>query len=414
VSSVRLNSQICLVVGFFAVSSLIFQSEIAGFSFAHAAPSGPSKSDKILNHYIVVLEEDASPKIVAEQARNNGASILQTYDHALKGFAMKVPNDRVLKQVEEDERVEYVEPDHIVTTFAQILPSGIDRADADQSVTVKAGDGSGLTDVDIAIIDTGINLSHPDLYVFKNKSFVPGAKTGNDDNGHGSHVAGIAAARDNGNGVVGMAPGARLWAVKVLDRSGSGSLSNVIKGIDFVTANYGEIDVVNMSLGCECISPSMTEAITNSVKQGITYVVAAGNSAKDASTFSPANHPDVITVSAIVDTDGKGGHLGPTTSYGDDDTFASFSNYGSTVDMAAPGVKIYSTYKNGGYATMSGTSMASPHVAGAAAIYKAANPGATPAQVESALQTLGITSGVDYFTADPDSSNEPLVSAKNL
>ena len=156
--------------------------------------------------------------------------------------------------------------------------------------------------------------------------------------------------------MVGVAPGARLWAVKVLGSSGSGSISTIIKGVDYVTNNAGLIDVVNMSLGCECTSTSLNTAISNSVKAGVMYVVAAGNSNKNAATFSPANHPSVITVSAIADSDGKCGRLGPPTSYGADDFLASFSNYGSLVDLAAPGVNIYSTYKDGTYATLSGTS----------------------------------------------------------
>jgi subtilisin len=415
----RLN-RLFVVAGLLSVSALFLQTGGAGLlGYAQAMPSGTAleKTDgKIPDQYIVILKDDSeqSPKNVADEARNKGASILHVYEHAIKGFAMKVPNDTVLEKVKNDDRVAYVELDQVVTAFAQVLPTGIDRVDADQSPTVQAGNGVGDTDVDIAIIDTGIYLSHSDLNIYKNKTYVKGTKTGNDDNGHGTHVAGTAAAKDDGNGVVGMAPGARLWAVKVLDRSGSGSLSNVIKGIDFVTQNAGEIEVANMSLGCECTSTSMNTAIRNSVAAGVTYVVAAGNSAKDASTFSPANHPDVIAVSAIVDTDGKAGRLGSSTSYGADDAFASFSNYGSAVDMAAPGVKIYSTYKNGGYATLSGTSMASPHVAGAAAIYKATHPSASPADVKSALQSEGIASGPDYFTGDSDGSNEKLLSVKNL
>jgi subtilisin len=408
-------SRPCLAIGFLAVAVLFLQTGIAGFLLsANAEPAGIA-SGKIPNQYIVVLKDDNSPQGVADKAKSSGASILQVYEHAIKGFAMKVPNDRVLEQVKNDGRVAYVEQDQLVTAFSQVVPFGINRADADLS-SVHAGDGSGATNVDIAIIDTGIDLSHPDLNVCdcRSTTFVHGTKTGNDDNGHGSHVAGIAAAKDDLNGVVGMAPGARLWAVKVLDRNGSGSLSNVIKGIDYVTAHKSEIEVANMSLGCECASSAMNTAIHNSVVAGITYVVAAGNSAKNASTFSPANHPDVIAVSAIVDTDGKGGHLGPSTSYGNDDTFASFSNYGSVVDMAAPGVKVFSTYKGGSYTTLSGTSMASPHVAGGAAIYKSVNPSATPSQVKSALQSQGITSGTDYFTGDPDSTREPLVSVKNM
>ena len=416
------NSRIYSAIGFLAIGALFLNGGIVSIglypSTSYAQPSDNSLGKagaKIPDQYIVVLKNDGSnPQNVANNARDNGASILQIYDHAINGFAMKVPNDRVLEQVKNDNSVAYVEQDQVVTAFAQTLPTGINRADADVSPTVSAGNGLGSTNVDIAIIDTGIDLTHPDLYVYKNKSFVQGTRSGNDDNGHGSHVAGIAAARDNGLGVVGMAPGARLWAVKVLDRTGSGSISNIIKGLDYVTANAGEIDVANMSLGCECTSSAMNTAIHNSVAAGVTYVVAAGNSDKDASTFSPANHPDVIAVSAIVDTDGNPGGVGSSTSYGADDTLATFSNFGSTVDMAAPGVNIYSTYKGGSYATMSGTSMASPHVAGAAAIYKANNPTASPAQVLSALQSQGITTGASYFTGDSDGIHEPLVSAKTL
>lgn len=417
------------LLGVFAIflSGVNLPSTIS-YANAQASETALAKAGgKIPDQYIVILKEGNDGNLhrqsVADEAKDKGASILQVYEHAIKGFAMKVPNERVLEQIKNDDRVDYVEQDQIVTlfakndavtTFTQVLPTGIDRVDADLNPTIIAGDQSGSTNVDIAIIDTGIDLTHTDLNVYKNKSFVQATRTGNDDNGHGSHVAGIAAAKDNANGVVGMAPGARLWAVKVLDRNGSGALSTVIKGIDYVTQNAGQIDVANMSLGCECTSSSMNTAIHNSVAAGVTYVVAAGNSGKDASTFSPANHPDVIAVSAMVDTDGKSGGLGASTSYGADDTFASFSNYGSTVDMAAPGVKIYSTYKGGSYATLSGTSMASPHVAGAAAIYKADHPTATPSQVKSALQSQGITSGTGYFTGDVDSVNEPLLYAKDL
>ncbi|QLH08595.1 peptidase S8 [Candidatus Nitrosotenuis sp. DW1] len=313
----------------------------------------------------------------------------------------------------------YVEPDYEVQIFVQTIPTGINRIDADLSSTIS-GDAQNSVNVDIAIIDTGIDLKHPDLNIYKQISFVRGTKTANDDNGHGSHVAGIVAAKDDSNGVVGVAPGARLWAVKVLDRNGSGSLSNVIKGIDYVTANAAQIDVANMSLGGEFTSSSLNSALSKSVAAGVTYVVAAGNSAKDAQTFSPANHPDVIAVSAIVDTDGKCGEFGASTSYGADDTFAIFSNFGSVVDMAAPGVNIYSTYKSGTYATLSGTSMASPHVAGAAALFKASNPLATPTDIRNSLlsngsnpSTLCNGNGFGYFNGDKDVIPEPLLYVRN-
>lgn len=405
------------------------------------ATSDTAQSKKIPDQYIVVLRGDVQdPDAAASDiGQKHGLALGHVYKYALKGFSAKIPA-AVLDKVKSDARVSYIENDQSVEAFAletmydkptqtgksnggtlaqppQTVPTGINRIDADLSSTL-AGNGAGSVNVDIAIIDTGIDLKHPDLNVFKHVTFVKGTKTGNDDNGHGTHVAGISAAKDNSIGVVGVAPDARLWAVKVLDRNGSGFLSDVIKGIDYVTANAAQIEVANMSLGCECSSSALNTAITNSVAKGVTYVVAAGNSAKDAGTFSPANHPDVIAVSAIADSDGKCGGLGPSTPYGADDTFASFSNFGSVVDMAAPGVQIYSTYKSGTYATLSGTSMASPHVAGAAALFKALNPSASPLDVKNSLISNGSTpssicdgNGFGYFSGDSDGIAEPLVYA---
>ena len=125
------------------------------------------------------------------------------------------------------------------------------------SVKTVSGDGSGAVDADIAILDTGIDLTHPDLNVYHEKTFVPGTSSADDDNGHGTHVAGITSAKDNSIGVVGIAPDARLWSIKVLDSNGAGSISDVIAGIDYVTAHSDEIDVVNLSFGCECSSPAL-------------------------------------------------------------------------------------------------------------------------------------------------------------
>ncbi|MBI5146724.1 MAG: S8 family serine peptidase [Thaumarchaeota archaeon] len=385
----------------------------------NAASPNP-KANKIQGQYIIVLSDSSDLQNEIGKAKSKGAEILYEYNHAIKGFAVKVQNDQALENIKKNNpSISYVEPDYEVQAFAQTIPTGINRVDADLSSTIS-GDAQNSVNVDIAIIDTGIDSKHPDLNVYKQISFVRGAKTANDDNGHGTHVAGIAAAKDDSNGVVGVAPGARLWAVKVLDRNGSGSLSNVIKGIDYVTANAAQIDVANMSLGGEFTSSSLNFALSKSVATGVTYVVAAGNSAKDAQTFSPANHPDVIAISAIVDTDGKCGGLGTSTSYGADDTFASFSNFGSVVDMAAPGVNIYSTYKSGAYATLSGTSMASPHVAGSAALFKASNPLATPTDVRNSLLSNGSNppalcdgNGFGYFNGDKDAMPEPLLYVRN-
>jgi subtilisin len=375
-------------------------------------------TEKIPNQYIVVLKPSSSisaqSESMAAEAKIPGSDIINSYENTIKGFTIRVPNQSSLAAIQSDPMVEYVEQDQTVTIFQQqALPTGVDRVDRELSST---GNRIGAVDADIAIIDTGIDLTHPDLNVYRDTSFVDGTNSGNDDEGHGTHVAGIAAAKDNNEGVVGIAPGARLWAVKVLNGTGSGPISTIIAGIDYVTQHANEIDVANLSFGCKCPSKALDAAIHNSVAAGITYVVAAGNSASDANAFSPASNPDTIAVSAIADSDGKCGGLGPPTKYGNDDTFASFSNYGSAVDMAAPGVNIYSTYKGGAYATLSGTSMASPFVAGAAALYKSSHIGASPSEVKQALIDMGSTPSTicdghahGYFSGDPDNTHEPLL-----
>jgi subtilisin len=187
----------------------------------------------------------------------------------------------------------------------------------------------------------------------------------------------------------------------VLNNSGSGSWSDIICGIDYVTAHASEIEVANMSLGgsgsddgnCgNSNNDALHRAICGSVAAGITYAVAAGNSTADSKTFVPAAYDEVITVSALADFNGLPGGGAASTCRSDvDDTIADFSNYGADVDIMAPGVCILSSWKGGGYNTISGTSMASPHVAGGAALYKATNPSASPATVKSALQAAGTT-----------------------
>jgi hypothetical protein len=286
---------------------------------------------------------------------------------------------------------------------------------------------SGLNDfnnVDIAVLDTGISLIHPDLNVYRNVSFIDGASSGDDDQGHGSHVAGIAAAKDNSIGVRGVAPDARLWAIKVCDKFGECKVSNQMKGIEYATKHANEIDVLNISIE-NPNSPALNSVINEAVKAGITVVVAAGNSGSDASTVSPANNPNVLTVSAIGDSDGRCGGLGPAMEQSDgkvtDDTIAFFSNFGPKVKLAAPGVDIFSTYNGTDYALDSGTSMATPHAAGAAALYKAEFPNASPTQVMAELEALGSTPSTQcdggprgYFTGDTDGINEPLLFAALL
>jgi subtilisin len=394
--------------------------------------------EPIKGQYIVVLKPEPTAtsgsdsarmradevRAMAQESRTKGAEILTLYEHALDGYVMKTSENAsdaaLVSELRQDPRVAFVEPDQKVHVFNQTIPVGVDRVDGDASPTAS-GDGGGAVDADIAILDTGIDLTHPDLNVYHEKTFVPGTFSADDDNGHGTHVAGIAAAKDNSIGVAGIAPGARLWSIKVLNSTGAGSISDIIAGIDYVTAHSKEIDVVNLSFGCECSSPALDAAISNAVHTGIVFVVAAGNNHKDASSFTPARNPIVIAVSAMTDSDGKCGGVGSPTKYGNDDTFASFSNYGEPVDIVAPGVGILSTYKDGNYAQLSGTSMAAPHVTGGIALYESLHPGATPAQVRAAVIDNGTKpsagcsgEGQGYFTGNPDGGNTPLLNAKGL
>jgi subtilisin family serine protease len=313
----------------------------------------------------------------------------------------------------------WVQPDQAVSIEAQTTPTGINRANADASPTAAVDGADQRVNVDVAVIDTGADLTHPDLNIHRAgaKNCSLGAVNANDLNGHGTHVSGTIGAIDNGAGVVGMAPGARIWPVKVLTDAGSGLNSDVICGIDYVTANAASIEVANMSLGGEGAddgncgntdNDAMHKAICASVSAGITYVVAAGNDSADAATSTPAAYDEVITVSALADFNGQPGGGAPSTCRSDvDDTFAGFSNYGTDIDLIAPGVCIDSTWMLGGYNSISGTSMASPHVAGGAALYKATHPTATPAAVKSALQAAGSTNWSN--ADDPDGIKERLL-----
>ena len=378
----------------------------------------PQAADVIPGAWIVTLDEAAEPDTVASaHARRHGAQVDYLYRHALKGYAARM-SAQAAARVAEDPRVRSVVPDRVVTAFApQSMPTGVDRVDGELSSTLS-GNGGGSVGVDVAVIDSGIDTDHPDLNVVGGKNCSTG-KSYDDGNGHGTHVAGTVGAEDDSVGVVGVAPGARLWAVRVLDNRGSGSWSAVVCGVDWVTANAGTIEVANMSLGGGGSEPAgsgcstgdaLHDAICTSVGAGVTYVVAAGNSAKDAATAVPAAYDEVVTVSALADFNGlPGGGAAATCRSDVDDTFADFSNYGADVDLIAPGVCISSTWKGGGYNTISGTSMASPHAAGAAALYKASNPGATPAQVKSALQNAG---NDDWSNADDgrgDTTKEKLL-----
>jgi subtilisin family serine protease len=319
----------------------------------------------------------------AELSARNGFTVRFLRHHAAPGFSAVIPAAR-LSAVTSDPRVALVEPDGIVTLNlpretarpgggggGQTTPWGITRVGG-------AGDGTGKT---AWVIDTGIDLSHTDLNTSRNchANFVTKGKdqSGNDGNGHGTHVAGTIGAINNGQDVVGVAANAYLCAVRVLDNSGSGTWEGVVNGVNYVAANGKSGEVANMSLGGSGSNATLEKAVSDAAGKGIRMVLAAGNDGQHAGNFTPArvNGTNIYTISAIASND----------------CLTSWSNYGNPpVDYAAPGASILSTRKGGGTTTMSGTSMAAPHAAG---VLLLGNP-----------RTNG------YACNDPDGNPDPIIS----
>ncbi|HER07911.1 MAG TPA: S8 family peptidase [Bacteroides sp.] len=351
---------------------VVFRDEAV--SGLKSALTYPEKKARVMDEVKTLLKE----KTIQPEA------VEFTYAASIQGFAGALDEDQYQALLKHD-KVKYIEPDRIIALSPpldiqkkkddggdpppQESPWGITR--------VNGGvDGAGKT---AWIIDTGIDTDHPDLNVdtdLGTSVFTrPPNNTIEDGNGHGTHVAGTIAALHNEIGVVGVAAGATVVPVKVLGKNGSGSISGVIAGVDFVASNASPGDVANMSLGGP-IYQSLDDAVIAAAKKEIIFTLAAGNEADDANNHSPAraNGTNVYTISAM----GLG------------DIWAYFSNYGNPpVDFCAPGVGILSTYKDGGYAIMSGTSMAAPHAAGVLLLGEAISDGPV--------------------TDDPDNSPDPII-----
>lgn len=336
-------------------------------------------AEAVPGSYIVALK---SGKVASAVAAEHDATVLHTYHRVLNGFAARM-TAREARQMAADPDVAFVQPNviHRISDTQANPPSwGLDRIDQrNRPVNQAYTYGTTASNVHAYIIDTGIRTTHQDFGGRASSGFdaVDGG-TADDCNGHGTHVAGTV-----GGGSYGVAKGVQLVGVRVLDCQGSGTTAQVVAGIEWVTANARKPAVANMSLGGGA-DTALDNAVRASITSGVSYAIAAGNGlfglfALDACTQSPARVPTAITVSATNAGDAK----------------PSWANRGSCVDVFAPGISIPSTWNTGDTATntISGTSMASPHVAGAAALYLATHPGDSPAQVHSAIVS-NATAGV--------------------
>lgn len=357
---------------------------VLGVCAALAFRPGAADAD-VIAPYVVVLNDavDAKTK-VGDLEKAHGFKADHTYTSTIRGFAAKlarrqrdaIARDPAVAQINEDKAVRLSPPAR--TTRASTLATGVRRI---------GGGTKAATGVAVAVLDTGIDLSHPDLAALVGTNCVGGANRRpsavTDGNGHGTHVAGTIAGKNG----VGVAPGTTVYAVKVLDDAGRGSTSQLMCGIEWVTANAARlgIRVASLSLGMpgepdgDCGRSSrdvLHKAICSSVASGVVYVVAAGNSASDIARDVPAGYPEVLAVAAMSDTDGAPGAKGSLATCGQperDDSFATFSNYAGDASavahlIAAPGVCIRSTWPGGSYKTISGTSMAAPHVSAVVAL----------------------------------------------
>jgi subtilisin family serine protease len=408
-----------LVAVWITVISIVLAATAQLFGQGVTVRPVPPRPEAAPDRYIVQLRARDDAGVQTQRlARQYGLNVGFVYRYALNGFAAVIPAQR-LAQVRNDPAVLFVEPD-LVIHVSQTVPTGVERIGATLNAVAAIDGNDSRVNVDVAVIDTGID-AHPDLNVFARTDCVDTslfgmffgatcvAGQGTDGNGHGTHVSGTIGALDNGIGVVGVAPGVRLWSVRVMDENGSGYLTWLVAGMDYVAQHASEIEVANMSLAWTGNSPAARTAIQNAVNKGIVFVAAAGNEGQDiygpdgvfgtSDDVEPAAYPEVATVSALADSDGLAGGIGAATQYGPDDTLASFSNFssratpgnpvvspGAGIDVAAPGVDILSTYPGGSYATGSGTSMATPHVTGAVALYIATNARANNATGVAAIR----------------------------
>lgn len=363
---------------------------LGGLALVAIAAALPVTAQAATAPYVVVLKDTVTDPTTIDKnlEQKYGIAARFEYTRAVKGLAGDL-NDNQLAQVQGDGAVAYVVPDATfqATGMANLAagetsPPGIRRIGAATSTQVHAAANGA-----VAVLDTGIDLANADLNVASGTNCVKTGSTAQDDNGHGTNVAGIIGARNNGSTVVGVAPGTKLYSVKVLSNTGSGTLSQILCGIDWVKANAAtlNIKVANMSLaggGTDDLNCGNTnndpehKSICNATAAGVTFVAAAGNNGVDFAKTIPAAYKEVLTVTGMSDTDGKSGGVGaaPTCKTGEkDDSYGTYSNFAVSSaaqahTIAAPGTCIVSDKPGGGTATYYGSSQAAPHVAGTVAL----------------------------------------------
>jgi subtilisin family serine protease len=354
-----------LIVMVFVIASLLLITPVAGAaSPARVATIARAQGKAVPGHYIIVLKAGANPRSVAAIAH---VSPNYVYEAALNGFAAQL-NAGQLNALQHNPNVDYIEEDQEASVDATQSSAiwGLDRIDQrNLPLSTTYTYNQTASNVYAYIIDTGIQTSHSQFGGRAAVSYDALGGNGQDCNGHGTHVAGTV-----GGSAYGVAKAVRLRAIRVLNCSGSGTYAQIIAGVNWVTGNHANPAVANMSLGGN-YSSSLNAAVTNMVNSGVFTAVAAGNSSANACNYSPASASGTLTVAASDRTD----------------TRASFSNYGSCVDVYAPGVSITSAWLNGATNTISGTSMASPHVAGVAALYKATYGNVSSATIASWIIT---------------------------
>jgi subtilisin len=360
-----------MMLASFAMLTGCVQGFLEGPQEAADVPSlwgqGTQNGAQVRDQFIVGLKPGTDPRAAASEiAAQHRGRVLYVYTTALLGFALRVPA-AAIASIQRDPRVEFIEPDRIFTIDVQSLPTGINRIEADKNphANINQADDVGIN-YDVVVFDTGIDQDHPDLNVAGGRNFSGGSVSNWDDgNGHGTHVAGTIGAKDNGSGVVGVAPGVRLWAFKVCKNGGICLSSERIAGLDEATAcklkalggsttcnvkaegiNFAS---ANMSIGtpdddtaCHANSDALHKAICSLVNAGVVFSLSAGNEGVEKKAY-----PEVLAVSALADFDGKAGGAGsPTCRSDEDDTLANFSNFGPALDIAAPGVCILSTWNS--------------------------------------------------------------------